>query len=153
MNINEKLESLIELLKSYQNDLAEYNSASCKAKMLGYPTLDYRIGAKASAGISRTKKRLAKLEETAKIARFTPLIETEINGVIIVDNLVLDRLQVFFPEKVNCETVSLLRRCGFKWSTTHNSWQHYRGPKGEMVARELAKDFKPNNKIEKLKES
>lgn len=49
--------------------------------------------------------------------------EIEINGVRIVENYDLDRLQMFFDGKPDNETISKLKHNAFKWSPSNGCWQ------------------------------
>ena len=46
-----------------------------------------------------------------------------INGVEIVDNPELDRIQIFFPEKPSPEVITSLKRGGWNWSRSNGAWQ------------------------------
>ena len=49
--------------------------------------------------------------------------EKEINGIKIIQNTELDRLQLFFDDIPSAETRNILKSNGFKWSPTNKAWQ------------------------------
>lgn len=74
------------------------------------------------AEIRRLKERLSTLEKHAN----DETKEYIINDVKVVDNVEDNRLQLFFNGKPPHETISNLKRCGFKWSRYNGCWQRMR---------------------------
>ncbi len=72
------------------------------------------------ANLKRMRERLAELERKAA----TPTRELDrADGIRVVENTELDRLQVFFPGKPDATTISLLKGNSFKWAPSHGCWQ------------------------------
>jgi len=72
------------------------------------------------ANIKRMRDRLAALERkatTATIATARP------DGIRVVENTEMDRLQIFFPEKPDAATIVRLKSAAFKWSPSQGCWQ------------------------------
>lgn len=65
--------------------------------------------------IAHEKKRMAKYEEGNK--------EYEINGVKVVENAEVNRLQLIFDGKPSDDMRSALKQNGFRWSPKNMAWQ------------------------------
>lgn len=99
-----------------------------------------------NATISATKKRIEHLERLAKIAEVTPQIEIETesadeNGVRIVDNIELQRIQILFPDKPSTECRTELKKNGFRWAPSANAWQSYRSYHATEKAQAIVNKF------------
>lgn len=98
---------------------------------VGFP--DYKLKNN-SANIRRLKLRLAALTK----AWVTPVpIALEKGGIRIVEEVDLNRVQIFFPGKPSGEVRVKLKRSGFRWSPFNGCWQRHRS----SVATQLAKEF------------
>lgn len=85
-----------------------------------------------SAEIRRLKERLAKLE-TEKATGNT---ETEeINGVKIVENTDMMRIQLVFDGKPSVEIRACLKEHGFRWAPSIGVWQRVLNDNGRRAAR------------------
>lgn len=74
-----------------------------------------------NSNIHRLKKRLEYLQQQ----KSKQSSETEINGIKIVENVELNRLQIFFPDIPSQEVRKELKSNGFRWSPTNKCWQHH----------------------------
>lgn len=105
---------------------AELNIPENKGTQLLQPDFCGRIGFPSYlltnnlANIKRMQARLAELERKAA----TPTREAERpDGIRVVENTELDRLQIFFPGKPDPATIARLKSNAFKWAPSHGCWQ------------------------------
>jgi hypothetical protein len=75
-----------------------------------------------NANIRRMKERVAHLERNA--TRETNEVERE-DGVKIIQNAEINRLQIFFPGKPDAAIRSNLKAHGFRWSPNEGAWQRH----------------------------
>lgn len=101
----------VELVQNCLNLISEYNSTHSK------PFITPKN--KAWQFVDIAKQTRAKSEEK----KDKESKEIEINGVRIVENYDLDRLQMFFDGKPDNETISKLKHNAFKWSPSNGCWQ------------------------------
>jgi hypothetical protein len=135
----EKLkEKLAKALEEHQG----YKDHNAKARREGKDTLPAYVLTNSNGRIKGIKDRIARLEKLAAVAEVTPQIETEINGIKIVDNLEAQRLQIIFPGKPDAATRDRLKKNGFRWSPTSGAWQSYRNYRAETVAKEIAESYR-----------
>ena len=80
-----------------------------------------------NANIRRMKQRLADLE--AQQGRQTA--EYEIGGVRVVENVEVNRLQIFFDAKPAPEVRQRLKARGFRWARSIGAWQRQLNTLGE----------------------
>lgn len=155
-NINYKIQSIItgdriiksddenaieKLKEKLEKALAEhqgYKDYNIKARKEGRDSLPAYVLSNSNGRIKNIKDRLKRLERLAEIAKVTPQVETEINGIKIIDNLEAQRLQVVFPGKPGADTRAKLKKNGFRWSPTNGAWQSYRSRNAEKMAKEIA---------------
>jgi hypothetical protein len=82
-----------------------------------------------SANIRRIEARIAHLERlaTTRAAAVEAGQErtetTRQDGVRTVENLEINRLQIFFPDKPSAEQRAQLKSAGFRWAPTAGAWQ------------------------------
>jgi hypothetical protein len=148
-----KLEAKIEDLEKAQARMKEVNrriragkslldlgiSASAEENLktpdflrrVGFP--DYALKNN-NANIRRLKARLEAIRKAQ--AQATPE-EIEVNGIRLVENTELNRVQLFFPGKPAVEVRDKLKSDGFRWSPFNGCWQRHRSP----LATHLAKRF------------
>lgn len=74
-----------------------------------------------SAQIRATKKRMEKLEKL----RSRENKEYEVSGVMFIENIDENRIQLHFSGKPSEELRSKLKHAGFKWSPRNEAWQNY----------------------------
>jgi hypothetical protein len=149
----EKLEARIQDLEKEQTMMKEVNkrirlgksladlgiSASAEAKLrtpdflrrVGYP--DYALKNN-NANIRRLK---ARLEGIRKLETHPEPEEVEANGIRLVENLDLNRVQLFFPGKPSEEVRKKLKSDGFRWSPFLGCWQRHRSPYASQLARKF----------------
>lgn len=91
-----------------------------------------------NANIRRLKDQLIKAQ---KLAAATT-VENEVNGVRIVDNVEVDRLQLFFPvDRVPRPVYDQLKSHGFRWTPSAGCFQAYRGGNANYWAKQIADSF------------
>jgi hypothetical protein len=117
----------------YSEDLAE------KLLVPPYPRLPRLVGIPAyrfsnrSANMRRIKKRIAHLERIE--AERAPLIEAGIDkieregagGLVVVENIEANRLQLKFPGKPAPAIIAALKASGFRWAPSEGAWQRHLG--------------------------
>jgi hypothetical protein len=86
------------------------------------------------ANARRIKERIAHLERQAQRA---PVAPTTINGVEIIENAELNRLQLRFPGKPSDDIRASLKSCGFRWSPSEGTWQRHLSNAARYQAEQL----------------
>jgi len=82
-----------------------------------------------SANIRRIKDRIKALENMP-----TETKEVEHNGVKVVENADINRVQVIFPGKPDKAIRDVLKYHGFRWSPTNMAWQRHLNSAGIYAA-------------------
>lgn len=100
----ELVNNCLELITEY-NNTHERPFMTSRHKVWGLPEIAQQI---------RDKKQATKSTENE---------ENEINGVRIVKNHQIDRIQLFYSEKPSSDTIALLKKNAFKWSPSNGCWQ------------------------------
>lgn len=91
------------------------------AGRIGYPTYELTNN---GAEIRRLKLRVDDLAKRAAVqATGENKEETTADGVTIVENVELDRLQLFYPGKPDGRRIIDLKSRGWHWSPTNQAWQ------------------------------
>jgi len=141
----EIMKSVNKIIKSNKPDavkideLIKLNFTESQAVKLLQPDFCGRVGFPSyaltnnNANINRLKKRLNYVEKLASVETS----EIEINGIKIVDNQDLNRLQIFFPDIPSPEIRSELKHSGFRWSPTNKAWQSYRSASANWKAKQI----------------
>ena len=149
----EKLVDKIERLKKRQGVMKRANHLIRKADREGLADLGFseetiaklfaqdfagRAGfpnyalANNSANIRRLEKRLAAIQN----AQDDETTEEQFpGGVRLVDNVEINRLQIFFPEIPPEGIRRELKRNGFHWSPTAGAWQRHRSNRATYLAK------------------
>ena len=83
------------------------------------------------AEIRRLRQRIDKLKQE----KSHPTAEQEIKGIRIVENPENMRIQIFFPDKPDAETRSLLKSNEFRWAPSCGAWQRQLTSNGRAAAR------------------
>lgn len=86
-----------------------------------------------NANIRRLKQRLAVLEKKAQDST----TERMIGKVKIIDNVEINRLQLFFPDKPSEEIRHKLKSAGFRWTPSLGCWQRYRSARAMYEAEQI----------------
>lgn len=86
------------------------------------------------ANIKRMHQRLSELESKAKAE--SKEVERP-DGIRVVHNADIDRLQIFFPGKPAREMIEALKRRAFKWSPSNGCWQRQFTPNAIAAMREI----------------
>ena len=135
------IEKLKEKLSKALTEHQAYKDYNVKARKEGKEPHPAWVLSNSNGRIKSIKDRIARLERLAKQTEATPRIETEINGIKIIDNLEAQRLQIIFPGKPDADVRAKLKKNGFRWSPTNGAWQSYRNHYAERVAKEIAESF------------
>ena len=91
-----------------------------------------------NGNIATMKKRIAGLEKRSQQETTT----TEVEGMTVIDNVELNRLQLIFPGKPDEETRQMLKRRGFRWAPSEGAWQRHRSNGAIYAAREIRDKLK-----------
>ena len=132
------VEKLQEKLAKAQEEHQGYKDYNINARKEKKPALPAYVLSNSNGRIKAIKDRLARLERLAAVAEVTPKIETEINGVKIVDNMEAQRLQMFFDGKPSAEIRKELKSNGFRWTPSAGAWQCYRNHHAMTKAERIA---------------
>lgn len=95
---------------------------------------DYQLSNN-GANIRRLKKRLVQVEGMAKWVHMEQPLGN--SGVVMVDNVEINRLQLKFPGKPDAEVRTKLKRNGFRWSPTEGAWQRQLSNGAKCAAQEI----------------
>lgn len=112
----EKIAQLAALLNWSEAEAAKVLQPDFCGRV-GFP--DYQL-TNNLANIKRMRGRLTDLESKAKAE--SKEVERP-DGIRIVHNADIDRLQIFFPGKPALEMIEALKRRAFKWSPSNGCWQ------------------------------
>ncbi len=135
------IQKLQEKLEKALAEHAGYKEYNKKARKEGNDPLPAYVLSNSNGRIKSIRDRIKRLERLAEQAKETPQVETEINGVRIVDNLELQRLQIFFPGKPDAEVRTQLKKNGFRWSPTQGAWQSYRNYHAQSKAQAIVESL------------
>lgn len=87
-----------------------------------------------NANIHRIEERL---EYLRKVKQTEPKEVEAAGGVRLVENTEAMRVQLFFPDKPDEETRSILKSNGFRWAPSCGAWQRQLTPNGIYAARKV----------------
>lgn len=132
------LEKLKLKLKKAQKEHEEYKKHNKAARKEGKGILPAYVLSNSNANIRNIKKRIEKLERLEEAKKIEPKKETVINGIKIVDNLEVNRLQIVFDYKPSVDIRNMLKRYGFRWSPKNNAWQRFRSTEAIRIAKKIA---------------
>ena len=113
----------------------EFSDSQARVPYLRQPYQDFEL-ASLRGKIERTQSRLSELEKLEEARKSQPQAE-EHNGVQIVRNAELCRLQIIFPGKPDGETIENLKKNGFRWSPKNMAWQRQLTPNAERALEAL----------------
>ena len=93
-----------------------------------------------SANIRTTKRRL----ETLKAAKAQGTVEkeTEVEGVKIVENTEMMRIQIVFDGKPEADVRDILKKNGFRWAPSQSAWQRQLNANGKWAAERVMEELK-----------
>jgi len=104
------------------------------AGRIGFPS--YAI-TNSNGNMKSVKDRIEKMKKL----QATEASEEDINGVDVVVNTDIMRVQLIFPDKPSYEVRSKLKHSGFRWSPSNGAWQSYMGHHQERIARQIAENY------------
>lgn len=91
-----------------------------------------------SANIRRMKERIAELErEEERRVTIQDDQEEEVNGVRVVENTDINRIQLKFPGKPEAGIRDRLKASGFRWSPTEGAWQRQLNEAGRGAVKKV----------------
>ena len=105
---------------------------------IGYP--DYKL-TNNNANIRRIKKRIEELQALSELET----IEYGYDGLVILHNADINRVQLLFDEKPSKEMRSLLKSHGFRWSPKNTAWQRHLNNSGIWEANYVKNKFLEQN--------
>ena len=92
-----------------------------------------------NANIKRMKERIEQLDKS----RADDTKETTFEAGKVIDNVEDNRLQIFFDAKPDRETITKLKRNGFRWTPSIGAWQRFRSLGAEVaMQRAIGVEFK-----------
>ena len=98
-----------------------------------------------NAKIRAAKQRIKELEE-AKASTHGEDIETEIEGLKIVENTEAMRIQLIFDDKPSAEVRDVLKSNGFRWSPKFAAWQRHLNSNGKYAVEKVLEILKNSAK-------
>jgi hypothetical protein len=128
-------------LKGYGD--GEYDNITID-NMYGVPFPPFRLQNN-NAKIRTAKQRLKELEE-AKASAHGEDIETEIEGLKIVENTEAMRIQLIFDDKPATEVRDVLKSNGFRWSPSYSAWQRHLNSNGKYAVKKVLEILKDTAK-------
>ncbi|MBU3173253.1 hypothetical protein [Clostridium estertheticum] len=136
VNAIEKLKEKLEMAKIEHKEYKDYN---VKARKEGKEKLASYVLSNSNGRMKGIKDRITRLEKLAEkeTSEVDPSIETEINGIKIIDNVESNRLQILFNCKPGVEVRTKLKKHGFRWSPSNGAWQRFRGIEAVRIAKEI----------------
>jgi len=123
-----------------REELHKFNLTDCQIDSLLSPDFAGRVGIPSyeltnnRANIRRMKERLALLEKNSQDEEK----ETIVNGVRIVENVEVNRCQMFFDGKPADSIRASLKSHGFRWSPSNGCWQRQRSNAATYYAHHVA---------------
>ena len=90
------------------------------------------------ANIRRVKQRIEALEAAAERTAAAPI---EGDGFAIEEDVDDNRIRFTFDARPDKETITKMKREGFRWSRTHGAWQRQLNNAGRHAARRVAKEL------------
>ncbi len=144
--LKEKHEFMKRVNKEYRKYKGDIDKINCsdelkvkikqwkKAFKFSYTFIPFNLPS-SNQNIKATEKRLERLKKQAQ----DTTTEIKVGNVIVVDNVEINRLQIFFPNKPNEEIRTKLKRSGFRFSPrNNNAWQRHRSEDAKYKADQIA---------------
>lgn len=126
-----KLETKLKKMKKLKEQWKAENSLARKqGKEAPHPSFELQ---NLGQNMRRVKERISRLKELREIK------EEEIvkNGITILINQELNRVQIFFPEIPPKKIRTELKQNGFRWSPRNKAWQRMISPYAIQIAKEI----------------
>ena len=101
-------------------EITDYEELKRKAKEQEVKLPPY-VRANTTSRIRAIKQRIETLKKRAERKDK----EYEIGEIRVVESISDNRVRIYFPDKPDTETRSLLKRNGFRWSPSNGAWQAY----------------------------
>jgi hypothetical protein len=105
----------------------------CKPDFMGHVGFANYALTNNNGNIHRMKERLAHLEKHST----DTTTETLKGNIKILDNVELNRLQIFFPDVPSYNTRLELKSNGFRWSPSEGAWQRQRSNHATYMANQI----------------
>ena len=129
--------------KDYTDEKAAKLDEAIKESMWGVPFPPYEL-TNNNAKIRNTKARIAELERLKESARDTEEQTDEYNTDLfkVVENTEIMRLQLFFDEKPDADTRSVLKKNGFRFAPSqNNAWQRQLNDNGKYALKRVLEEL------------
>lgn len=135
------LYKLKEKLEKAEKEHREYKEYNVKARKEGLEKLPAYVLSNSNARIRNIKKRIEKLEKLKSQETKEIDMGNEIDGIKIIDNVEVNRIQIVFDYKPNADIRKKLKEYGFRWSPSNKAWQRYRGNEAERIAKQVVNEI------------
>lgn len=129
--------------KDYTDEKAAKLDEAIKESMWGVPFPPYEL-TNNNAKIRNAKARIAELERLKESAKDTKEQTDEYNTDLfkVVENTEIMRLQLFFDEKPDADTRSVLKKNGFRFAPSqNNAWQRQLNENGKYALNRVIKEL------------
>jgi hypothetical protein len=90
------------------------------------------------ANIRRVRERIEELKAAAEHAEAPPVVGV---GFAIEEDVDDNRIRFRFDARPDKETITKMKRAGFRWSRTHGAWQRQLNTQGRHAAERMAKEL------------
>ena len=121
----------------------EYDNVTID-NMYGVPFPPFRLQNN-NAKIRTAKQRLKELEEVKASAQ-GEAVETNIEGLKVVENTEVMRIQLIFDDKPSAEVRDVLKSYGFRWSPKFAVWQRHLNSNGKYAVEKVLEILKDTAK-------
>ena len=128
-------------LKGYGD--GEYDNVTID-NMYGVPFPSYCLSNN-NAKIRAAKQRIKELEE-AKASAQGEAVETNIEGLKVVENTEVMRIQLIFDDKPSAEVRDVLKSYGFRWAPSYSAWQRHLNSNGKYAVKKVLEILKNSAK-------
>ena len=95
-----------------------------------------------NAKIKSTKLRIADLEKMKELADKPQEEPIKFNGGELVQDYTDQRIRFMFDEKPDAETITMLKKRGFRWSPKNGAWQTQLTQNGQSRARQILSELR-----------
>lgn len=98
-----------------------------------------------NAKIKSAKQRIKELEEVKDSAQ-DEAVETNIEGLKVVENTEAMRIQLIFDDKPSEDVRNVLKSYGFRWSPRFSAWQRHLNSNGKYAVKKVLEILKATAK-------